>query len=87
MPPSSTSRGDLAQTVYEAGGGRPYPSLVDVLELFFYPFALAGLLSFPALRRTRSERIRFAIDLTVAGLGAGAFIAYMVVGPGDRLPP
>lgn len=73
--------GDLAQTLYEAAGRRPYPSLVDVFNLLFYPFVLAGLLSLPTLRRSSGERIRLGMDLAVAGLGSGAFIAYVILGP------
>jgi len=38
--------GDVAQTVYELAGDKPYPSIADVFYLSFYPLLLFGLLSF-----------------------------------------
>jgi diguanylate cyclase (GGDEF)-like protein len=70
-----------AQAAYDGAGLRPYPSVADALGLFVYAFALAGILSFPALRRSRAERTRFVMDIAVAGFGGGAFIAYLVSGP------
>src|SRR5579872_2159484 len=56
---------EIAQTVYEAEGHRPYPSIADVLFLTFYALMLCGLLRFSVVSRTVGERARMAIDLAV----------------------
>jgi diguanylate cyclase len=73
--------GDIAQTVYEVVGARPYPSVADCFYLSFYPLTLAGLLSFPVVPRGRQERIRLGLDLTVVALGGSAAVIYVVLGP------
>jgi len=72
--------GDVAQTVYELVGARPYPSVADAFYLAFYPLMLCGLLSFPAARRSE-ERVRLAIDLAVVVIGGSAVVFYVVLGP------
>jgi diguanylate cyclase (GGDEF)-like protein len=73
--------GDVAQTVYELRGARPYPSIADGFYLLFYPLMLAGVLSFPAVRRRRGERVRLGLDLAVVALGGCALVIYVVLGP------
>ena len=73
--------GDVAQTVYELVGVKPYPSIADGLYLSFYPLLLAGLLSFPVLGRDRGERVRLALDLAVVAFGGSAAVVYLVLGP------
>jgi diguanylate cyclase (GGDEF)-like protein len=72
--------GDVAQTVYELVGAKPYPSIADVMYVVFYPLMLAGLLSFPVARRS-GERSRLAIDLAVVVIGGSAVVVYVVLGP------
>lgn len=73
--------GDIAQTVYELAGVRPYPSVADLFYLSFYPLMLAGILAFPVRRRTSAERTRTALDLAVVALGGSAAVIYVVLGP------
>ncbi len=73
--------GDVAQTVYELVGRKPYPSIADGLYLAFYPLALAGLLSFPTMRRDRRERLRVGLDLAVVALAGSGAVVYVVLGP------
>jgi two-component system, cell cycle sensor histidine kinase and response regulator CckA len=73
--------GDIAQTVYELLGNRPYSSPDDALYLIFYPLMLAGLLSFPVWRRDLAGRIRLALDIGLVALGGSALVIYLVLGP------
>jgi diguanylate cyclase len=73
--------GDVAQTIYELIGRRPYPSVADGWYLSFFPIMLAGVLSFPVLRRGRQERIRLGVDLALVALGGCAVVTYVVLGP------
>lgn len=62
-------------------GEPPFPSVADIAYLAFYPMLLWGLLSFPGVPRTRSERRKVWFDaatVTVAGL---MVVWYLVVGP------
>ncbi|MDQ6777760.1 MAG: EAL domain-containing protein [Actinomycetota bacterium] len=73
--------GDIAQTVYELAGSKPYPSLADGFYLAFYPLTLWGLLRFPASRRDLGERVRLSLDLAVVAIGGSAVVMYVVLGP------
>ena len=73
--------GDVAQTIYEAQGNFPFPSVADGLYLSFYPVMLWGLLRFPAGSRDRGARIRLVLDLAVVALGGGMIVTYVVLGP------
>lgn len=73
--------GDVAQTVYELLGNRPYPSPDDALYLAFYPLMLAGLLSFPVWRRDLAGRVRLGLDIGLVALGGSAVVMYLVLGP------
>lgn len=62
-------------------GSAPFPSVADIGYLAFYPMLLWGLLSFPGVPRTRSDRRKVLFDaatVTVAGL---MVVWYLVVGP------
>jgi diguanylate cyclase (GGDEF)-like protein len=58
----------------------PYPSTADLFFLAFYPLAMAGVLSFPTLRRSPRQSIGLALDCAVVGLGAAAVYAYLLLG-------
>ena len=73
--------GDIAQTVYEATGKSEYPSWADPCYLAFYPLTLAGVLCFPAARRSRVERVRMALDMAVVAIGGTALVGYVLLGP------
>ncbi len=73
--------GDVAQTVYEVAGHKPYPSVADGFYLVFYPLMLVGLLSFPTIQRDRSERLRIGLDLAVVALAGSGAVVYVVLGP------
>jgi diguanylate cyclase (GGDEF)-like protein len=73
--------GDIAWTVYELAGSKPYPSVADGFYLLFYPLLLWGLLRFAAGRLNVSERLRLGLDLAVVALGGSAVVIYLVLGP------
>ncbi len=77
--------GDLTYAVYDVLGTVPYPSLADVAFLALYPFALAGLLSFPRRLYGRREAFRLRLDLAVVMLAAAAAVFYLMVGPDLKL--
>jgi diguanylate cyclase (GGDEF)-like protein/PAS domain S-box-containing protein len=72
--------GNLTQTVYEAVGAVPFPSIADVFYLAFIPLTLAGLLSFPSAIRDRGERVRQWLDITVVALAGTAVVILVVLG-------
>jgi diguanylate cyclase (GGDEF)-like protein len=73
--------GDVAQTVYEVAGRKPYPSAADAFYVLFYPLVLGGLLSFPTVRRDAAERFRLGLDLAVVALAGAGTVVYVVLGP------
>ena len=73
--------GDVAWTVYEFVGSRPYPSAADAFYLLFYPLLLWGLLRFSAGRLDLSERVRLGLDLAIVAIGGSAVVIYVVLGP------
>jgi diguanylate cyclase (GGDEF)-like protein len=73
--------GDVAQTIYEAQGTLPFPSIADAFYLMFYPLMLWGLLRFAVGRRSVAERVRLGLDLAVVAIGSSAVVLYVVLGP------
>jgi diguanylate cyclase (GGDEF)-like protein len=73
--------GDVAQTVYEASGHLPYPSVADAFYLSFYPCLLWGLLCVPGVAATLRERLRLGLDLAVVAVAGAAVVIYVVLGP------
>ncbi len=74
--------GDALQFVYEVVlHERAYPTWADAGYLSFYVVALAGLLSFPSRRRTRSELIRLLLDMGTVFVGGFTLIWYIALGP------
>jgi diguanylate cyclase (GGDEF)-like protein len=74
--------GDMLQLYYEVVlHKRAYPTWADAAYLSFYVVALAGILSFPSPRRTRSERFRLLLDLGTVFVGGATFIWYAALGP------
>jgi diguanylate cyclase (GGDEF)-like protein len=74
--------GDALQLVYEVVlHERAYPTWADAGYLSFYVVALAGLLTFPSRRRTRSERIRLLLDMGTVFVGGFTLIWYVALGP------
>jgi len=74
--------GDMLQLVYEVVlHKRAYPTWADAAYLSFYVVALAGLLTFPSRRRTRSERIRLVLDMGTVFVGGLTLIWYVALGP------
>ena len=72
--------GDVAWTVYELVGSKPYPSAADGFYLLFYPLLLWGVLRFPASRLNVSERLRLGLDLAIVAIGGTAVVIYVVLG-------
>lgn len=67
---------------YQAATGVvPFPSIVDVCFLSFYPLFFIGLLRFPTRPESRHERIRLGIDAALLALAGGAVVWYLVLGP------
>jgi len=76
------SGGALFEVGAEALGKElAYPSAADVLYIAFYPLMLAGVFSFPSMRRTARQALQLTLDCAIVGLGGGAAFAYMVIGP------
>jgi signal transduction histidine kinase len=62
-------------------GAVPFPSIVDVFFLLFYPVFLIGILRFPTRRESRHARIRLGLDAATIVLAGGSIIWYLVLGP------
>ena len=74
--------GDLLQFWYENVLHRPaYPTWADAAYLSFYVVAFAGLVSFPARRRSGPERLRMLLDLGTVFTGGVVLIWYLALGP------
>ena len=74
--------GDILQLIYEVVLHlRAYPTWADAAYLSFYVVAFAGLLAFPARRRTRSERFRLLLDMGTVFIAGVTFIWYVALGP------
>ncbi|HLK43087.1 MAG TPA: GGDEF-domain containing protein, partial [Thermoleophilia bacterium] len=73
--------GEIAQSVYDAQGQAPFPSVANGFYLAMYPLMLCGLLRFAIGHRTRGERVRLGLDLAVVALGSSAVVLYLVLGP------
>ena len=58
-----------------------YPTLADAFYLTLFPFMLAGILRFPAERRTRLRNIEIALDCVVVAIGGGTLFFYFVLTP------
>ena len=58
----------------------PFPSVADAAYLAFYPVLLAGLLSFPVNRHSRSDRITLSLDAGIVMLGGFMVVWYLVLG-------
>jgi len=74
--------GDLLQFWYENVLHRTaYPTWADAAYLSFYVVAFAGLVSFPARRRSGPERLRLLLDLGTVFTGGAVLIWYLALGP------
>jgi diguanylate cyclase (GGDEF)-like protein len=74
--------GDLFVLISEATGTDPsYPSIADALYLSFYPLVLIGILNFPTARRIGDRVTELVLDCAIVGLGGGAALSYLVLGP------
>lgn len=62
-------------------GAVPFPSIVDVFFLAFYPLFIIGVLRFPTRPASRHERIRLGLDAATIALAAGSVVWYLVLGP------
>jgi PAS domain S-box-containing protein len=60
---------------------QPFPSMADVAYLGFYPLALWGIFSFPAPERSRSERLKFWLDVITLLVGGGMALWYFILQP------
>jgi diguanylate cyclase (GGDEF)-like protein len=58
-----------------------YPTIADYWFLAFVPFMLIGLLLLPGSRRTRTDRIKLALDSLIVGASAFMVFWYLVLGP------
>jgi diguanylate cyclase (GGDEF)-like protein len=71
--------GTIAQAAYESQGTLRFPSVVDACYLAFYALLLAGLLRFPAGRRTGAAQLRFGLDMAIVAV-CGALAVVGVIG-------
>jgi signal transduction histidine kinase len=62
-------------------GAVPFPSIVDVFFLLFYPLFLIGVLRFPTRPESRHARIRLGLDAATIVLAGGSIVWYLVLGP------
>jgi signal transduction histidine kinase len=62
-------------------GAVPFPSIVDVFFLAFYPLFIIGVLRFPTRPASRHERIRLGLDAATIALAAGSVVWYLVLCP------
>jgi signal transduction histidine kinase len=53
----------------------------DFVYPWFYPLAVAGLLSLPNAPLGRSERVRFGLDLSIVMIAAWMVVWHFVIGP------
>jgi diguanylate cyclase (GGDEF)-like protein len=72
---------EIAQTVYELNGNRPYPSVADVLFLLFYVMLFAGVLKLGTRRRGDRDRVGLGLDLAIVAIGGAAAVWYVALGP------
>jgi diguanylate cyclase (GGDEF)-like protein len=75
------SAGTVAGLLYLAAGVSVFPSLADPLYLAFYPLLLAGVLSFPAARRSARQALELTLDSAIVTLGGSMVFVYFVLGP------
>jgi diguanylate cyclase (GGDEF)-like protein len=74
--------GDIYELTSEAMGVElPYPSPADALYISFYPLMLVGILSLPSARRIGERALELVLDCAIVGLGGGAAVSYLVLGP------
>jgi diguanylate cyclase (GGDEF)-like protein/PAS domain S-box-containing protein len=74
--------GTLAQIVFEdLLKDSAYPSVADAFYLSFYPLMLAGVLSFPAMRRSGRQALELILDCAIVAVGGSALVFYFVLGP------
>jgi diguanylate cyclase (GGDEF)-like protein len=59
----------------------PFPSPADAGYLGFYPVLALGLLALPSAPRTRTERVKVALDALTVLLAAAMVVWYLVVEP------
>ena len=80
--------GDLIQLLYEVVLHRQaQPGLADAAYLSFYAVAFAGLIAFPARRRTGPERLRLVLDMGTVFIGGATLIWYVALGPAVASQP
>lgn len=74
--------GGLFWTYYEVIlHTNPFPSWADAGYLSFYPLVLGGLLSFPVAPHTKTDRVKFWLDIGIVLLGGGMAIWYFILRP------
>ena len=74
--------GDVLYLSFELMSGvAPGSSVADIAYLAYYPVALAGLLAFPKVLESGSQRIRFWLDAATVALGGALVVWYFVLGP------
>jgi diguanylate cyclase (GGDEF)-like protein/PAS domain S-box-containing protein len=62
-------------------GQDPSGSAINWLYLPFYPLMLVGVLAFPRMFRSRSDRVRFLLDALIVALGVGLLLWDRVAQP------
>jgi signal transduction histidine kinase len=62
-------------------GAVPFPSIVDVFFLAFYPLFIIGVLRFPTRPASRHERIRLGLDAATIALAGASIVWYLVLAP------
>jgi diguanylate cyclase (GGDEF)-like protein len=80
--------GDVIQLLYEVVFHKQaQPGWADAAYLSFYAVAFAGLVTFPARRRTGPERWRLMLDMGTVFTGGATLIWYVALGPAVASQP
>ncbi len=74
--------GDTVWAIFEVGLGiSPYPSIADIVYLFYYPLFFIAILLFPAHKYISLNRAKRTIDLITIFIGALAIFWNYILGP------
>lgn len=62
-------------------GIEPFPSVVDVCYLAFFPLMFLALLSFPTQKQSTADRIRFLLDSATVIIAGTMLVWYFLISP------
>jgi diguanylate cyclase (GGDEF)-like protein/PAS domain S-box-containing protein len=62
-------------------GIEPFPSLVDVFYLAFYPLMFWALSSFPAVKQSKADRVKFMLDAATVMVAGTMVVWHFLIRP------